>query len=109
MSAVVGGSGACFVLRVLETHQYLYFFERGEALGLLCYSSWGWVVSRREDFPQSRQFFALCAWRKKGVGGRKCGAPPKFEVVWAGLNARSPGRSAKFLTPGCGGTNGTYL
>src|SRR5437588_8760152 len=30
MSAVVGGSVACFVLRVMETHQYLYFSKEGK-------------------------------------------------------------------------------
>jgi len=85
MSAMEGGSVACFASPCCGGSSVLMFGVRGLLPPPL---SCG-VVSRREDFPQSRQFFAWCSTQKKGVGGRKCGAPPKFEVVWAGLNGRS--------------------
>ena len=63
----------------------------GEAIKFSIISkSPGWVVSKRENFSQSRQFFALCAWRKKGVSVARAGSPPKFVEVWAGLNATEP-------------------
>ena len=49
MTAVEGGSVACFVVRVLETLQYL---NRGRDITSLFFLP-EWVVSGREDFSQS--------------------------------------------------------
>src|SRR5437588_10415754 len=48
MSAVVGGSVACFVLRVVETHQYLFFRKRGSIRSsLLFLLGGGWSAGAR--------------------------------------------------------------
>ena len=60
MTAVEGGSVACFVVRVLETLQYL---NRGRDITSLLFLP-GWVVSGREIFSQSPQDFAQCVWQK---------------------------------------------
>ena len=49
MTAVEGGSVACFVVRVLETVQYL---NRGRDITSLLFFP-GWVVSGRENFSRS--------------------------------------------------------
>ena len=62
MTGVEAGSVACFVVRVLETLQYL---NRGRDITSLLFLP-GWVVSRREKFSQSPQDFARqrCVWQK---------------------------------------------
>ena len=85
MTAVEGGSVACFVVRVLETLQYL---NRGRDITSFVIPPW-WVVTGRKNFSHSPLDYALCVWQNQGIGGRKCGAPPNSEGVWAGLNGRS--------------------
>ena len=99
MDAVVGGPVVCFALRVVGALQYLC--SRGRRISSsVFYSSWGVVVSRRSNFSQSRQFVAQVCVAEKRYGGHKCaGTPAKFALVWAGLNAKCPTLSAKFLTP----------
>ena len=77
MTAVEGGSFACFVIRVLETLQYL---NRGRDITSLFFLP-KWVVSGRENFSQSPLDYAQCVWQNQGIGGRKCGAPPNSEGV----------------------------
>ena len=85
MTAVEGGSVACFVVRVLETLQYLN--RLGDITSLFFLPEW--VVSERENFSQSSLDYARCVWQNQGIDGRKCGALPNSEGVWAGLNGRS--------------------
>ena len=60
MTAVDGGSVACFVVRVLETLQYL---TRGRDITSLFFLPER-VISRRGNFSQSPQDFARCVWQK---------------------------------------------
>ena len=60
MTAVEGGSVSCFVVRVLETLQYL---NRGRDITSLFFLP-GWVVSGSENFSQSPQDFSRCVWKK---------------------------------------------
>ena len=85
MTAVEGGSVACFVVRVLETLQYL---NRGRDITSLFFLP-EWVVSECENFSQSLLDYARCVWQNQGSGGRKCRATPNSEGVWVGLNGRS--------------------
>src|SRR5947209_14597559 len=96
---MVGGLVACFVLRVLETHQYLYFRKRGSIRSsLLFLLGGGWSAGARISLRVG-SFSPYVRGGKKVFGGHKCGAPPKFEVVWAGHNGRCLSRYAEFLTP----------
>ena len=62
------------------------------------------------EFLAGRQFFALVCVAEKRYGGHKfAGTLAKFALVWAGLNAKCPALSAKFLTPGARGVSGTYF
>ena len=88
MTAVEGGSVACFVVRVLETLQDL---NRGRDNNSLLFLP-EWVVSGRKNFSQSPLDFARCVWQNQGIGGHKCGAPPNSE----GVRARLIGRSRAF-------------
>ena len=77
MTAVEGGSVACFVVRVLETLQYL---NRGRDITSLLFLP-EWVVSSRENFSQSPLDYARCVRQNQVIGGRKCRVAPNFEEV----------------------------
>ena len=64
MTAMVGGSVVCFVIRVLETLQSLFIWGRG-IISLLF--PLGVVVSDEGIFPVVGSFFVLCVGGKKGV------------------------------------------
>ena len=65
MDALVGGPVACFVLRVVGTHQYLSFFSGGRVFSLLlCVHPRGWSDDLA-IYAVSAVFLPACGTRKK--------------------------------------------
>ena len=61
------GPVACFVLRVVGTHQYLSFFSGGRVLVFSCVCTPVWWSDDLTIYAVSAVFFA-CVWgEKKGV------------------------------------------
>ena len=104
MTAMEGGSVACFVVRVLETLQYL---SRGRDITSLFFPP-EWVVSAHENFSQNPLDYARCVWQNQGSGGRKCGAPPNFEGCGPDLSVGDT-HSLSSKLRSVGGATGTYL
>ena len=78
MTAVEGGSVACFVVHLLETLQYL---NRGRDITSRLFLP-GWVVSEREYFSQSPWDFAQCVWQKSRYWRSQVWGTPQY---WGGV------------------------
>ena len=85
MTAVEGGSVACFVVRVLETHQYL---NRGRGITSLIIPPWVGGQRAREFLSESAGFCPVCVAEIKVLAVESAGYPPILGGVWAGLNGR---------------------
>ena len=101
MTAVEGGSVACFVVRVLETLQYL---DRKRDITSLFFLPVG-VVSRSKNFSQSPQDFARCVWQKSRCWQSQMQGTPQY---WGGCGPDltvGATLSADFLNSRCGWGN----
>ena len=91
MDAVEGGPVACFILRVVGTHQYLSFFSGGRNYSSLVCIPVGGGQTAREFLSVSAVFCLVCVAEERCFGCKYTGYHSSYGVVWAGLNAqRSP-------------------
>ena len=65
MDALVGGPVACFVLRVVGTHQYLSFFSGGRVLVFACVCTRVWWSDDLAIYAVSAVYSPECGARKK--------------------------------------------
>ena len=98
MTAVEGESVACFVVRLLETLQYL---NRGRDITSLFYPPWVGGQRAREFLSESVGFCPVCVAEIKVLAVASAGYPHILRRCGPDLVVGAT-RSADFLNPRCG-------
>ena len=92
---------ACFILRVVGTHQYLSFLSGGRNYSSLVYVPVGGGQTAREFLSVSAVFRPMCVAEKRCVG-RKC-AGHHQNSWWCGPDLTRSGRRIREVpNSGCG-------